>query len=191
MVSDGGRWSFPSHLDAISQGRRCGRDLLLFTNRHIKTHVVHCTADGGRCRTCESEGKTRDFIAIGPHSQSCASTVALPHSQHHTLPFPSALPPSLTHTHSLSLLQCFSTTHSAALARVISPLWSAERGDSARGLTGSCWTGQTETELRTWGTGQYCLRGGIPSGEIQRKITSSGDYLHHKTCGKSTVTLSV
>lgn len=190
MVSDGGRWSFPSHLDAISQGRRCGRDLLLFTNRHIKTHVVHCTADGGRCRTCESEGKTRDFIAIGPHSQSCASTVALPHSQHHTLPFPSALPPSLTHT--LSLFASVFLNHSFCCARPchLSSVECRERWFSSR----------ADWQLLDWANRDrvedlrdrtVLFEGGIPSGEIQRKITSSGDYLHHKTCGKRTVTLSV
>lgn len=114
MVSDGGRWSFPSHLDAISQGRRCGRDLLLFTNRHIKTHVVHCTADGGVAGPANLKGKPGISLRSVPTAKAVLQqSLSLTRSITH---FPS--PPlrhRLSHTHTLSL--CFSVSQPLILLR--------------------------------------------------------------------------
>lgn len=145
----------------------------------------------------EGSNRKKDLSAIGPHRQSRASTVALPHSQQHTLscthtsPLP-LLFPALSHT--LSLFASVSLSHSffGALLFHLSTVECMERwfGSLADWLAGwLCldWGKQRQS----WGPeGQdSTVQGEIPAEKIQRKISSSGDYLHHKTCGKRTLTL--
>lgn len=151
--------------------------------------VVPCAADGGRCRTWESAGIREEKGSQCDRSRSPAPRFngRSPALTAHTLPpLPTSFPLCLTHTHALSFSPRLCVAQplvSAALSCFISPPWSAER--EAVRLLG--WlkvvrlgTSESAGDLRDK---TALVR------KIRRKISSSGDYLHHKTCGKRTVTL--
>ncbi|KAI4802940.1 hypothetical protein KUCAC02_006507, partial [Chaenocephalus aceratus] len=92
--------------------------------------------------------------------------------RHTLLPLPSSFP--LSHTRSLFA----SVSFFCSLLFHLSTVECREKGICFPALAGSG---------LSWGLDGQDSTGGALTGKIQRKISSSGHYLHHKACGKRTL----